>query len=394
MAGNNNRGSHRRRAERVTIAGAIPVAITIAFAGAGIATAAPEQPGLGGPTSQPGVPDFDAVPEAPAVAPEPTPEPPKSYWVAPPVEYDNVPTRPVPTYDNTEYVAPIQIEQLHLPVAVEAVAPIEAPKDDLRLGDFGGPRPNWMSKEYRDRTVNSAAVIEAQYNTFWRSVGVDANRSDRIAAATIGSAAAGALGGAAAVGVPVAVGGALIGGTIGGNIGTAVGGFVTAPIAGVGAIPTGVAGTAAGAAIGAAVGGIPAALVGGVGGGLAGAAAGTAFGAGDSNGEPRELVLPNAPEPDTAALTADTAAQFGQLQAQQPAAATVVADSVTAAPQIAEQITAQAVQARETVLAQPGGDQVIAGLDAAAVELNHAFGPVAGLINQAAMAMSTGVIPA
>ncbi|NKV12996.1 hypothetical protein GS909_23075 [Rhodococcus hoagii] len=67
------------------------------------------------------------------------------------------------------------------------VAPIQAPEKRLRLGDYitSPHKPNWMSEEYLDRTNNSAAVAEAQMATFWKSVGVDVDRSDRVAAATV-----------------------------------------------------------------------------------------------------------------------------------------------------------------------------------------------------------------
>ncbi|AQA20873.1 hypothetical protein BTZ20_5831 [Rhodococcus sp. MTM3W5.2] len=367
--------------------GVIPLAIAITCAGPAFA-----QPGVMVPEAeQPGV-VAEAAPE-PAPAPEAEPVDPesKTYWIAPPVEYAEVPTRPVPTYDYSEYsepVAPVQIQELHLPVPVEVVAPIEAPKERLRIGDYVSDQPNWLSDEYLNRTNNTSAVIEAQVNTFWKSIGVDAERSDRIAAATIGGAAAGAVTGAMTAGVPFAVGGALIGGTIGGNIGVGIG---NAFIPGIGWVAAAPVGTAAGAAIGAAAAGIPAAAVGAVVGGVAGGAAGTAFGAGDSLGTPTELVLPNVTEPDAAALKLQAGEEYARLAMEQPAAATAVVDAVVAAPQLAEQVTGQAVAAREATLAQPGGEQVIAGLDAAAVELNHAFGPVAGMVGEALAAGRDGL---
>jgi hypothetical protein len=383
---NHNRGArHRARTERATVVGVIPLAIAITCAGPAFA-----QPGVMVPEAeQPGV----VVESAPAPAPEaePAAPEPKTYWIAPPVEYAEVPTRPVPNYDYTEYsepVEPVQIQELHLPVAVEVVAPIEAPKERLRVGDFVSDQPNWLSDEYLNRTNNTSAVIEAQVNTFWKSIGVDAERSDRIAAATVGGAAAGAVTGAMTAGVPFAVGGALIGGTIGGNVGVGIG---NAFIPGLGWVAAAPIGTAAGAAIGAAAAGIPAAAVGAVVGGVAGGAAGTAFGAGDSLGTPTEFVLPNVTEPDAAALKLQAGEEYARLAMEQPAAATAVVDAVVAAPQLAEQVTSQAVAAREATLAQPGGEQVIAGLDAAAVELNHAFGPVAGMVGEALAAGRDGL---
>ncbi|MBP1161374.1 hypothetical protein ABIC28_001636 [Rhodococcus sp. PvR044] len=382
---NHHRGArHRARTERATVVGVIPLAIAITCAGPAFA-----QPGVMVPDAeQPGVVAESAPEPAPEVEPV---EEPKTYWIAPPVEYAELPTRPVPTYDYTEYsepVEPVQFQELHLPVAVEVVAPIEAPKERLRVGDFVSDQPNWLSDEYLNRTNNTSAVIEAQVNTFWKSIGVDAERSDRIAAATVGGAAAGAVTGAMTAGVPFAVGGALIGGTIGGNIGVGIG---NAFIPGLGWVAAAPIGTAAGAAIGAAAAGIPAAAVGAVVGGVAGGAAGTAFGAGDSLGTPTEFVLPNVTEPDAAALTLQAGEEYARLAMEQPAAATAVVDAVVAAPQLAEQVTDQAIAAREATLAQPGGEQVIAGLDAAAVELNHAFGPVAGMVGEALAAGRDGL---
>ncbi|MFG1783651.1 insoluble domain protein [Rhodococcus oryzae] len=385
---NHHRGArHRVRTERATVVGVIPLAIAITCAGPAFA-----QPGVMVPEAeQPGVVVESAPEPAPAPEVEPAAPEPKTYWIAPPVEYAEVPTRPVPTYEYTEYsepVAPVQVQELHLPVPVEVVAPIEAPKERLRVGDFVSDQPNWLSDEYLNRTNNTSAVIEAQVNTFWKSIGVDAERSDRIAAATVGGAAAGAVTGAVAAGVPFAVGGALIGGTIGGNIGVGIG---NAFIPGIGWVAAAPVGTAAGAAIGAAAAGIPAAAVGAVVGGVAGGAAGTAFGAGDSLGTPTEFVLPNVTEPDAAALKLQAGEEYARLAMEQPAAATAVLDAVVAAPQFAEQVTSQAVAAREATLAQPGGEQVIAGLDAAAVELNHAFGPVAGMVGEALVAGRDGL---
>ncbi|MBM4515550.1 hypothetical protein GS432_00390 [Rhodococcus hoagii] len=180
------------------------------------------------------------------------PEQPRSYWTPPPAEYQEIEWRETPSYQQQSYNSgysdggydsgydnggysqpyygePIRVEQLHLPTYVEPVAPIQAPEERLRLGDYITDRPNWMSPEYLDRTNNSAAVAEAQMATFWKSVGVDVDRSDRVAAATVGGAAAGAIGSGLAFGTV----GALAGGTIGGNYGLGLGGVVSIPLAGI-----------------------------------------------------------------------------------------------------------------------------------------------------------------
>ncbi len=234
-------GRHRRRnVERITIAGAIPVAVSIACAS--VAVAAPSQPGITPSPSQPGV----ATPSGQQPGVTAAPEQPRSYWTPPPAEYQEIEWRETPSYQQQSYNSgysdggydsgydnggysqpyygePIRVEQLHLPTYVEPVAPIQAPEERLRLGDYITDRPNWMSPEYLDRTNNSAAVAEAQMATFWKSVGVDVDRSDRVAAATVGGAAAGAIGSGLAFGTV----GALAGGTIGGNYGLGLGGVVS-----------------------------------------------------------------------------------------------------------------------------------------------------------------------
>ncbi|WJJ14558.1 insoluble domain protein (plasmid) [Prescottella equi] len=383
----------QKQIKRLTVlVGSATVASLVA---AGAATAAPGQPGVEADDSgQPGV----------IVAPEPAPETNRSYWTPPPAEYQNVEWRETPSYQQPSYNSgynaggydsgysqpyygePIRVEQLHLPTYVEPVAPIQAPEKRLRLGDYITDKPNWMSEEYLDRTNNSAAVAEAQMATFWKSVGVDVDRSDRVAAATVGGAAAGAIGSGLAFGTV----GALAGGTIGGNYGLGLGGVVSVPLAGIPGlpatviVPTTVAGTAIGAAAGAAVLGIPAAVVGGIG----GAAAAGAVGAGDTLAEPREIDIPNLPEPDADAITTQVS---DQLAGQSPQVAQAVQDAVDTVPQVVEQVNTQAQAAREVVLAQPGGDQVINALDAAAVEANHAFSPAGDLIGQALGAVAAGV---
>ncbi|MFD6516906.1 insoluble domain protein [Rhodococcus sp. NPDC060176] len=397
---------HRKPRKRWIAPTAIAAGIsTSAMFGAGIAHAAPESgwsnpdPGQQAPESGWSNPTPTPTTPAPAPAPEPAPvEENRSYWTPPPPEYTDVQWRPSPSaqspsnsgngYTEPTYTAPVRVEDLHLPIAVDPIAPIQAPAERLRLGDFVTDQPNWLSDEYLDRTNNTAAVIEAQYGTAWKSIGVDAERSDRIAAATVAGVATGALGGAAIAGTPFAVGGALVGGTIGGNIGLTLGNVL---VPGVGWVPGGVAGTAVGAGVGAAVAGVPAALVGGAVGGVAGGLAGTAFGAGDTTNTPTEFDLPDVAEPDTAAITAQVTETLAQ---QQPQVAEFVQDTVASAPQVVEQVTEQVATAREATLAQPGGEDVIAGLDAAAKELDYAFGPVAAMVNDAVAAATAGVNPA
>ncbi|WP_280763783.1 insoluble domain protein [Prescottella agglutinans] len=378
-----------------------------AVTGAGIAQAAPES-GWSNPNPGDSAPDSgwsnpNPTPTAPAPAPAPEPEPERQYWTAPPPEYQNIEWRQAPTYNGGGYDsgnsgggyngggygAPIQVQDLHLPTYVEPVAPIAAPPKMLRMGDYTGVKPRWMSDTYLERTNNSFAVAEAQMATFWKSVGVDVERSDRVAAATVGGAAAGAIGS----GVTAGAIGALAGGTIGGNIGLGLGGFVSVPLGAVPGlpatviVPTTVAGTAIGAAAGAAVLGVPAAVVGGI----AGAAGAGAIGAGDTLSDPREIEIPDLPEQDLDAVTTQVSDALG---AQSPEVAQAVTTAVESAPQIIETANNQALAAREAVLEQPGGDQVIAALDAAAVEAQHAFGPVGEYLGEILGAAGAGVTQA
>ncbi|GGL01435.1 hypothetical protein [Nocardia jinanensis] len=160
-------------------------------------------------------------------------------------------TRPLP---NHAYLAPQG--ELHAPVPVAPVAPIEAPPGKLRIGNVE------MDAPFDPREINTgAAQTEAQLATFLDSVGIERSRSDRIAAQTLGSAAIGAsvantlaspLAGTSAMvgavagfisGIPFLPIGLLIGPILGAAIGYAV-------IAG----PAAAAGAAIGGAIGAADG--------------------------------------------------------------------------------------------------------------------------------------------
>ncbi|NLE78390.1 MAG: insoluble domain protein [Rhodococcus sp.] len=290
------RGRHRRQSQRAAVMGALPLAIAIGYSS--VATAAP-QPGTTDevqPDAQPGTtaeskPDSDKV--APTIERTKQSEP-KSYWIAPPPEYNNVPTRELPTYSEYDveeeaYVAPepVQIQELHLPTAVDPVAPIEAPEDKLRVGDYISEKPAWMTEEQLEKTNNTAAVAEAQMATFWNSIGVDGTRSDVVAGATIAGAATGGVIGAVGLGIPLAIAagipanlpGCLAGTTVVGLAGAAL----SAPIAGVGGIPAAAIGCGVGAAAAtaaaSAAAGIPAAIVGGAIGAGIGAVAGAVGGA-------------------------------------------------------------------------------------------------------------------
>ncbi|MGW4482089.1 insoluble domain protein [Rhodococcus triatomae] len=364
-------GKHRK-ISRASKAGIVPVtAAAIAVAGTGVANASPiELPSQGGVTSpaestQGGTTTTPSVPQAPS---EPI------YWVEPPAYQPE--WQPLPNYDyetgeatgNSGYIAPIDYSTLHAPTYVEPAPMYIAPAQKLMIGDYHFNQPNWMTDEDLERTNNTSELIRSQTSTFWRSVGVDAARADRIAVAQMG----GAVVGATAAGALGAIPGALLGGNIGGNAGLAVGGVISVPLppplpVGV-VVPTTVVGTAAGAVIGGAITGIPSAVAGaGV-----GYLAGTAFGAGDNEGDPIEVEVAGI---DQAAITTQTESTLSQWDNAGPvgqAVATAVRDTVAAAPGLDQ-------QARDWAAMQPGGEQAVAAIDGA---LNAFFGGSAGVASQ------------
>lgn len=360
----------RRRATSAVLSTATlaPAAAGLVIALAPTAAAAPTDNSGGGQagiTSTPepgggGQAGITSTPPAPAPEPAPVENNEADYWVPVPVQYRGE-TRPLPGYDyetgiyEADYYsapAPIDPGRLHLPVAVQPTAPIQAPPKMIRAGRLLFEQPNWVSDPDADDVNRNTAAIEAMVTDGYRSVGIETTEAERLAAAQVAGGAVGAIGGAAAVGVPAAVTGGLIGGTIGGNLGMGAGSVL---VPGIGWVPGGVAGTAAGAGIGAAVAGVPAAVVGAVGGGALGVAAGTVYGAGE-DGSPIDIEVPDL---DQESITDQVASTVTEWQAD-PATAPV-ADAVT------QFVTADApaldAQAREFVAAQPGGEQVIEQVD-------------------------------
>ncbi|MDH6284446.1 hypothetical protein [Prescottella agglutinans] len=350
---------HKSRVGTVARVAIVPsAAAAVLVAASGAAQAAPNQlPSQGGVTSAPstqgGVTSAPStqggVTSAPA-QPEPV------YWVEPPAQYQNIEYQPLENYDygtNTYnapddyYVAPVQVQDLHLPTYVEPTAPIIAPRETLRLGTYHTAQPNWITDGDLARTNNTSALIEAEVSTFWRSLGIETTRANRLAAAQIGMGAANAVG--------AGVVGALIGGTFGGLAGASMFGGTELALPGgeIIFVTNGVAGTAIGAAVGAAAFAAPAAVV--------GAFAGTTIGAGDL-GEPQELpdgvreVFNDVDKPEIKAWTEETLTQWESNPAG-GAAASAVRDAVAAAPGIDR-------QARDFVASQPGGDQALEQVDA------------------------------
>ncbi|RVW08034.1 hypothetical protein EGT67_19110 [Prescottella agglutinans] len=367
---------------RVAIVPSAAAAVLVAASGA--AQAAPnELPSQGGVTSAPstqgGVTSAPSTQGGVTSGPE-QPEP--VYWVEPPAQYQNIEYQPLENYDydtNTYdapddyYVAPVQVQDLHLPTYVEPTAPIIAPRETLRLGTYHVSQPNWMTDGDLARTNNTSAVIEAEVSTFWRSLGIETTRANRLAAAQLGMGAANAAG--------WGVVGALAGGTIGGVIGAGMIGGVELPLPGGPAffVTNGVAGTAIGAAVGAAVFAAPAAVTGVV--------AGTMVGAGDL-GEPQPLpdpadkVFRDIEKPEIKSWTEETLAQW-ETNPAGAVAASAVRDTVAAAPEMDR-------QARDFVASQPGGDQVLDQVDArlATFFTDSSLGVASNMISDA---VGTGV---
>ncbi|MGX6513416.1 MULTISPECIES: insoluble domain protein [Rhodococcus] len=369
--------SKHHRPSRIAKASVVPAtAAAIVAAGTGLASADPvDLPSQGGvttpaPSTQGGT---TSAPKPPAK---------QIYWTPPPAQQREYAPLPDYNYDTNRYERqssppPIDPLELRAPQPVTPEPIYIAPPEKIMVGDIHFNQPNWVTDDDRERTNNTAGLIRSDVATFYKSVGIEASRADRVAAAQIGATVAGAAAGAAAGAVP----GALIGGTIGGIAGATAGGVVPLPIPVLPEVTTGVAGTAAGAAIGAAVGAVPGAVLGGA----AGLAAGTAFGAGDDEGQPIEVELPDVGE-DVLTEQADSTVE--QWQSSGPvgqAAADAVRNVVQTAPQVDSQV-------REWVKVQPGGEGVIAGVDNA---LDTFFGGSAGTAAEMiSTAIGDGIVPA
>ncbi|WP_064076517.1 hypothetical protein [Prescottella equi] len=398
-------GRHRKTRQRAAIAVAVPVAASLAFAG--IADAAPSQPGVSVEGDQPGV-STGGGEQPGTTAPAPAPAPEREYVPYYTPIYQDAPSKPVYNYDYSQnsnysgggrgyysgysdnyngggYSQPVYTAPVDDP---DVVAVVEAPVKTFRAGDFIANQTDLLPEKQWNQLNATFADMEAAYGQFWRSTGVDASRADRIAAASIGTGVIGAATGAAIGAVP----GALIGGTIGGNIGLTMGGIVSIPLApvpglpAVVVVPTTVAGTAVGAAAGAAIGG----AIGAIPGAAVGVALGTATGAGEPTTEPVEFTLPSKPRADQEAITAQTQQVVEQVESMPGGAGVVEAARtvVEQAPQVAAQ-TDKAV--REAISAQPGGAEAIAGFDAFVSEVAPWTAIVGDSIAEAGAAVGTGI---
>ncbi|UNN05363.1 hypothetical protein [Rhodococcus opacus] len=415
-------GRHRRRAERAAVWCAVPVALCVACAG--VAQAAPSQPGTGG-GSQPGT-GGGSQPGTSAPAPEqsrdylpgytPSPNvqnsewrqysdwetgyqqpqyeaPQYAQWSSPQTGYDAAPSYQQAYVEEPTQSAPSVVEPEPVPappmVERKGIAPVEAPEGYIFTGAGLLEQPDWMPDEDRDRITNTIAAVQADAGNALTDAGVNAPQADRITGGAIG----GGLLGAGIVGTGLAVPVAVLGAGVGAGIGAGIGAAVTAPTGGWGVGP----GAAIGAGTGAVVLGAPAFVLGAGLGGVGGAVAGaTVFGGQDVTvQEPAPAPAPeSAPEPlwtppvvDTAAVSAQTSAVVEQVQAV-PGGSEVVEqarDFAASAPAYVEQATprvdASAALVRDAALAQPGGDQVVASVESAGTNAAAAAAPV---IEQAA----------
>lgn len=150
-------------------------------------------------------------------------------------ETDYLPTRQVP---QREYVAPLQLEELHAPEPERPVAPIVPVPRVLRAGDLITPAPEFLDQGMVDQFNAMGAGPEAQISQFARSVGVAPSRADKIAAGAVGGAIRGAAIGCV---VPAALATATV---------------VAAPLAPLNCVAWGAVGLAAGGLIGAGAGGL------------------------------------------------------------------------------------------------------------------------------------------
>ncbi|MGI5218171.1 hypothetical protein [Nocardia sp. CA-290969] len=271
-------GPARRAAGSVVAAGAVPLIATLIGAGTANAEAVPAPPASDripalpanllhqAPAGSDPIRDLTtAVQDATRVAVRsatdtfgvaapfvPAPAAPAPAAVADPAPAPLPATRPLPQH---AYLAPQG--ELHAPMPVAPVAPIEAPPGKLRIGNIIMDAPPFDVREIN----TGAAQAEAQLATFYDSVGVERSRSDRMAAQTVGSAAIGAsvantlaspisttsamVGAVAGLisGVPFLPIGLVIGPVLGAAIGYAV---IAAPVMAVGAAVGGAIGAAEG----------------------------------------------------------------------------------------------------------------------------------------------------
>ncbi|TSE00001.1 hypothetical protein FOS14_09240 [Skermania sp. ID1734] len=225
-------GQHRldskfHRPLAIAVVTALPVAI--AAAGAGVANADPVTPAVPFPVVL-----NDVAYQAPAVRNAPG-------------------IRPIP---EAGLLGPIM--GLHAPTPVAPVAPIAAPPGKIRIGDLQVDTPSVLDAPTTKQINDTAAGMEAQLATAGDSIGLSPQRSDRLAASTLGDTAIGAGIAMGTVGFPFAAVGGLVGGLAGLIAGVPFlpGGLVVLPVVGaaIGAAVTAAPFAAVGGGIGAVVG--------------------------------------------------------------------------------------------------------------------------------------------
>ncbi len=394
-----SKGNHRRVTNRQrTIATAATVSVlALAALPTGVAYAAPQggvtTPGAGGEqgTQTQNNGGGQAGVSTPKPNPAPTPPEERTYWVPPSQQAQQAPSRPIPTTSpDADYSPPLQQQTFRPPTAVPTVAPIEAPVDEkgeqlLRAGDRIAKKPNWMTDQVLDTTNYTLAGWESDASGFWRSVGVDDNRSDRVAASMVSGAAVGAV----VTAVPFAIAGGALGGPVGVPFGAAVTQAILPFAPGIAAVPGATVGYTAGAAGGAALGGAIGLVVGGVGGAITGGL----IGGGEATDD--ELVLtelPQLPDPDPVQITKDVS-NSAQGLASTPAGAGVV-QAIADAPANFEHANEQFRQTVVNVAGQPALDVIDQAATAhaeAVAPINAMLTPFTDRINTAVGAAQQGI---
>ncbi|MBL1080085.1 hypothetical protein JK358_37380 [Nocardia sp. 2] len=380
-----------------------PALIAVA---AGVADAAPGQPGMAAPgAGQPGA-SYVPQPAAPVVA-DPGPSTATlADWVPEPETVMPVPQwRPRPQQQvqpQRQYQPRVVEDSGPAPVADEsepaAEQPVAVPVDPhtLRLGNGTIVLPDPIDVRTRDKIQAYVDLAEWNVAAAGDGLGLPRNESDRLAAGAVGGAVIGAPV-AALVAAPVgAVGGCGVGALVGAVAGGLIGGI---PTAGAMAVPGALIGGAIGCAVGGVSGGLTFATAGGIAGGLAGAGTGAVIGSAD-----RDVALPAEVPPLMDAPAAQPIPEpmpIVEEAAPAPVSAPVPVEwvaPVQAAVEVVEQAAEQVVHvAEQVVVADPGlaapVDSLRDALAAVPPVAPEQLGPLAGFapaVNDALGAVQAG----
>jgi len=369
--------SHRIAVPAVFAAGLTLFGASVAGAQPGITAPAPEAQGQSGVTSAaptpPPAPEpapsalAAVIPDAPVAPTRPKPQ-----YLAPQPKAQPQPVTPQRSapqvaYSEPTYTAP----QGPVVVAprVDPPAPIAAPPDTVRIGSFEAARPAELPKDATDKVNAWSAFFESKIASGYDAAGVPPEESDRRAASTVaGAVSAGAVG-AVTAGVPAAVAGGVVGCGVGALVGA---GVATIPTLGVGTLPAAGVGCLVGAGVGAAGAGAVGAAAGGAAAGAAGGLVGNTLG---SDPVPDDVPAPPAlfelpPAPDPVVMVSD-AVEWVQAQ---PAAVKVITVAESYAADVAPQVEVVVNDVRAQVAAQPGGAELVAGVEQALAGLPVVFG--------------------